>query len=133
MNISSEKIKNQSVAEYAKIRVGFLSGTLTIMLSLNVIGITVAIGLLGDEFNMLEKAGFMLLIFSAASAILLFFLAKKYLESVTYRFVFIEAQHMDAIAKVAKRFYVPFFLCLAANMFLSLLGGSTLVAGLFFS
>ena len=82
MNISSEKIKNQSVAEYAKIRVGFLSGTLTIMLSLNVIGITVAIGLLGDEFNMLEKAGFMLLIFSAASAILLFFLAKKYQESL---------------------------------------------------
>ena len=133
MNANAEKIQNQSVAEYAKIKVGFLSGTLTIMLSLNVIGITVAIGLLGDEFNVLEKAGFMLLIFSAATAILLFFLAKKYLQSVTYRFVFIETQHMDAIAKVAKRFYVPFFLCLAANMFLSLLGGSTLVAGLFFS
>jgi hypothetical protein len=132
MNVCSDKIKNQSVAEYAKIKVDFLSGSLTVMLSINVIGITITIGLLGDEFNVLEKAGFMLLIFSAATAVLLFFLAKKYLESVTYRFVFIEQQHMDAIAKVAKRFYVPFFLCLAANMFLSLLGGSTLVAGLFF-
>ena len=133
MNVFPEKIRNQSIAEYAKIKVGFLSGTLTVMLSINVIGITVAIGLLGDEFNVLEKAGFMLLVFSAAMAILLFFLAKKYLESITSRFVFIEPEHMDAIAKVAKRFYVPFFLCLTANMFLSLLGGTTLVVGLFFA
>ena len=86
MNNIKEKIKNQSIAEYAQIKVGFLSATLTLMLSINVVGVTVVVGLLGDEFNILEKAGLMLLVFSATTAILLFLLAKKYLKSITYRF-----------------------------------------------
>jgi len=74
----------------------------------------------------------MLLVFSALTAVLLCFLAKRYMESISHRFLFIEQEHMDAIARVAKGFYVPFLLSLIANIFLALLGGTTLVARLFF-
>jgi hypothetical protein len=128
MNADADKLKNQSIAEYAKIRVGVLSGVLTTMLAINAVGVTVTVGLLDGQFDELEKIAVMLLVFAAASAVVLFFLAKRYLESVTYKFGFIEMVHMDAISRVAKRFFTPFILCLTANIFLALLGGATLIA-----
>lgn len=130
MNAEAGKLKNQSIAEYAKIKVGVLSGVLTAMLAINAVGVTVTIGLLDGQFDELERIAVMLLVFAAASAVVLFFLAKRYLESVTYRFGFIELMQMEAIARVAKRFFMPFVLCLTADIFLALLGGMTLVLAL---
>ncbi|MDA0713416.1 MAG: hypothetical protein O2897_05470 [bacterium] len=131
MSHESLKIKNQSIAEYAHIKVGFLSGSLTAMLLINAMGITATVSLLDTTFQNFQKIGFVLLIFSTVTAILLCFLAKRYIDSISHRFIYIDPKHMDAIARVAKRFYMPFLLCLMANIFLALLGGVSLLSKLF--
>lgn len=127
MDQSPTKIKNQSIAEYAQIKVGFLSGSLTAMLIINALGITATVSLLDTNFENFQKIGFVLLVFSTATAIMLCLLAKRYIDSISHRFIYIDPEHMDAIARVAKRFYMPFLLCLMANIFLALLGGVSLV------
>jgi hypothetical protein len=131
MESTKARIKNQSIAEYAKIRIQFLSGTLTAMLAINAIGITVSVSLLDTTLEGLSQAGFLLLLFSTLTSILLFFLAKRYIESISHRFIFIETDQMDAISRVAKRFYKPFLLSLVANMLLAFLGGASLLLPLF--
>lgn len=116
------RIRDITIAEYAHIRVSILSGIITAMLILDSLAITLTVGMLDGANQPLRDAAIGLLIFATGSGVLLFLLAQRYVESVTYRFINIEEEQMKGIARVAKRFFLPFLMCLIANIFLSVLG-----------
>lgn len=124
-----ETLKNQSIAEYAHIKTNLLSTSLTGALALNAIGITITVGLLDGNFNPFEKMAISVFVFSTATAIVLFFLVKNYLENLSYRFVLVDVEHMELMSKIAKRFYWPFLFGLICNILLAILGGVLLVTG----
>lgn len=121
------KLKDLSIAEYARLRVKLMSRYLGVMLLMDAIAITVSVVILDPENRDLKMSAITLLVFACASGVALYFLAKRYLDSVNYRFAIIEDVHMDAIAKVAKRFFFPFMICFTANIVISVLGSVLLV------
>ncbi len=123
----TEKLKDLSISDYARIRIGPLSGILTFMLSLNAIGMTASFALLGGELVDSERAAITMFTLSASFAVLLALLAKGYLESLTHRFALIDADQMESIAKTAKRFYVPFMLSMIADVSLVVVGVLALI------
>lgn len=122
------RLKDTSIAEYAQIRVNILSKFITFMLIMDAMAITLTVGILDGDFHRLEQIAISLLVFAAATGIALFFLAQRYMESITYRFGYIEDSQMEAISRVAKRFYLPFVMCLLCNIFLAGLGALVLLA-----
>jgi len=93
----------------------------------NALGMTVAFALLGSELSVIERTAIALFSLSTSIAILLGFMAQGYMASVSHRFISIDAAHMEAIAKTAKRFYVPFLLSMIADVCLVILGALTLI------
>lgn len=116
-----------TIAEYAHIRVNIMSGFLSTMLISDAIAITITVALLDGNYQEVKMAATTLLVFAAATGVALCFLAKRYLESVNYRFTAIEDAQLEAIARVAKRFFFPFVICFAANIILSTLGSILLL------
>ena len=122
------KLKDMTIAEYAQIRVNLLSGFLTLMLIMDAVAITLTVGILDAEFQEPQRVAVSLLVFSSATGVALFFLAKRYIDSVTYRFACIDDVQMDAISRIAKRFFFPFVICLVSNTLLAVLGALVLLA-----
>lgn len=120
---NTAKVKNTTIAEYAHIQVSLLSALLTTMLIFDAIAITLSVATLNSEPLEIRKHLNALFAFSCATGIVLFFLTARYIENVTYRFSCIEKSHMDAIANIAKRFFIPFLICLASNIFLACISG----------
>lgn len=121
------KLKDLTIAEHARIRVKRMSFLLGAMLFSDAVAITLTVSLIKYAKQDVMMAAITLLVFAVATGIALSFLAHRYMDSVTYRFSFIEQEQMDAIAKVAKKFYLPFMICFAANIVLSVLGSVVLV------
>jgi hypothetical protein len=121
------KLKDQTIAEYAQIRVNLMNAFLSAMLAADAIAITITVAVLDTQYQEVKMAAETLLVFAAATGVALCFLALRYLESVNHRFVAIEDAQMDAIARVAKRFYFPFMMCFASNIVLAALGSLVLV------
>ena len=113
---------NKSIAECADIKTERLSHMVTCMLAVNAVGVTVTVGLLDTQSNELERIALMILIFSAATAVALFFLANRYVETVNQSASIVDPNDMDDIIKATKRFFTPFVVCLVANILVALTG-----------
>lgn len=122
-------MKNTSIAEYARIRVELISGFLTTMLVADLIGLTLTLSAVNSYSPSPVQMAMSLFVFCSITGVVLFFLAKRYLDSIQYRFGSIEEDQMRAIAEVAKRFFLPFMLSLAANILLVVLGALTWILG----
>lgn len=122
------RLKNATIAEYANIRVGLLSGALTAMLVMDAVAITLTVGILDLEFQKLQQIAITLFVIASATGIALFFLARRYIDSITYRFAYIEEMQLEAISRIAKRFFLPFMMCLCSNIFLATTGALVLLA-----
>jgi|GEM_PF-6623325 len=121
------KLKDLTIAEHARIRVNRMSSLLGVMLFSDALAITLTVLLIKYAKQDVMMAAITLLVFAVATGIALSFLANRYMDSVNYRFAFIEEAQMDAIARVAKKFYFPFMICFAANIILATLGSVVLV------
>lgn len=121
------RLKNATIAEYANIRVGLLSSALTVMLVMDAVAITLTVGILDGEFQRFQQIAVTLFVIASATGVALFFLAKRYIENVTYRFTYIEEFHLEAISRIAKRFFLPFVMCLVSNIFLATSGALVLL------
>lgn len=121
------KLKDLTIAEYANIRVKRMSSLLGAMLLSDAVSITLTVLLIGAAQQAAIMSAMTLLVFAVATGIVLSVLAHRYIDSVSYRFALIEDSQMDAIARVAKKFYFPFMICFVANIVLATLGSVVLV------
>jgi hypothetical protein len=121
------KLKDMTIAEYAHIRVRLMNRYLGAMLTMDAIAITLTVVILDAHAQELKMPAVTLLVFACATGVALYFLAKRYIDSVNYRFAIIEDVHMEAIAKVAKRFFFPFMICFTANIVLAAAGSLVLL------
>ena len=124
-------IKDVTIAEYTNLRVRLLSAALNTMLVVDAVSITIAIVILGG--NSLEHRNLLATLFAVAAltGAVLFSLARRYIKSVTYRFKNIESDELQTISNIAKRFYLPFMICLLTNIFLAFCGGLVLAILIF--
>lgn len=97
------KLKDLTIAEHAQIHIGRMSSLLGVMLISDAVGITLTVLLIKQAKQDVMMAAITLLVFAVATGIALSILAHRYMDSVNYRFAFIEESQMDAIAKVAKQ------------------------------
>jgi len=123
-------MNNISVSEFGGIRAGILSSSLTAMLCMNALGITLVVGMLEDGFVYPQNIGIAISVLACAGAVLLFFLIKRYLETITYKFYRVEQKRLETIAKIAKRFFTPFLFTMVLDIFLASLGSATLLLAL---
>jgi hypothetical protein len=122
------KLKDLTIAEYAHIHVKRMSALLGTMLVADAVSITLTVSLISMAKQNAVMAAITLLVFAVTTGIVLSILAHRYIDSVNYRFALIEDSQMDAIARVAKKFYFPFMICFVANIVLAVLGSAVLVA-----
>jgi hypothetical protein len=122
ISLLGKHMNNESIAEYAKIKTDLLSSLVTGMLSINALGVTVTVGLLDRESSQEERTAIMILVFAAATAVALFFLAHHYFETVSQRISVVERAEVEEVADAAKKFFVPFIVCLVANILVALGG-----------
>lgn len=125
------RFKDTSIADYAKIRINVMGRFVTTMLIMDALAITLTVAVIDLVQQQLQQVAVSLLIFAAATGVILFFLAGRYVESVTHKFSSIDEIKLEAISRVASRFYFPFVLCLVSNIFLAGLGAVLLVVLLF--
>ncbi|MES2503933.1 MAG: hypothetical protein V4534_03550 [Myxococcota bacterium] len=125
-----EYIKNVSVSEFGNIKAGLLSHFLTAMLCVNAISITVAISVLDQGMIYPQNLGIALSVFSSAGAVFLFFLLKRYIETINYKFYQVDQKRLESIARIAKRFFTPFMISMLLDIIFAGLGGVTLILAL---
>lgn len=125
-----EYLQNITVSEFGKIRSNILSNLLTTMLSINAISITMVVGMLDDGFEYPKNLGIGISVFSCAGAVFLFFLLKRYMETITYRFNRVDQARLESISKIAKRFFAPFMLSVFLDIIFACLGVGTLLLAL---
>lgn len=125
-----EHMNNISVSEFGNIRSGILSSFVTAMLCVNAIGITLAVGMLDDGFVYPENLGIAINVFSCAGAVFLFFMLKRYLDTINYKFYRVDQKRLESIAKIARRFFTPFVLSISLDILFACLGTGTLLIAL---
>src|SRR3990167_596741 len=116
-----EYLQNITVSEFGKIKSNILSNMLTAMLCVNAVSITITVGILDDGFDYPRNFGISVSVFSCSAAVFLFFLIKRYMETVNYRFYRIDSKQIESVAKVAKRFFLPFLILIALDIVFSCL------------
>lgn len=97
------------------------------MLCINAVGITTVVGMLDEGLHYPKNLGIAISVFSCAGAVFLFFLMKRYMETITHRFYKIDPERIESISKIAKRFFVPFTLFISLDIVLAVLGVGTLL------
>lgn len=122
-----EYLQNITVSEFGKIKSNILSNMLTAMLCVNAVSITITVGILDDGFDYPRNFGISVSVFSCSAAVFLFFLIKRYMETVNYRFYRIDSKQIESVAKVAKRFFLPFLILIALDIVFAGLGIVTLL------
>ncbi|MBH1988766.1 MAG: hypothetical protein I8H75_03375 [Myxococcaceae bacterium] len=123
-----EYLHNVTASEVGKIRSSFLSGMLTLMLCINAVAISVAVGILDDQLPYPINLGIAISVFSCAGSIFLFFLINRYLETITYRFYRIYFAQIETIIVTAKRFFWPFLIAILMDALLACLGLGVLLS-----
>lgn len=123
-------MQNITIAEFGKIRSNILSNFLTIMLCINAVAITMVVGMLDDGFEYPKNLGIAISVFSCSGAVFLFFLLKRYMETITYRFYRVEQVRLESIAKIARRFFAPFMISVSVDIIFACLGAITLLMAL---
>ncbi|MEI6791351.1 MAG: hypothetical protein WCK42_09250 [Myxococcaceae bacterium] len=125
-----EYLQNITVSEFGKIKANILSNMLTAMLCMNAVSITMTVGMLDDGFEYPKNLGVAISVFSCSAAVFLFFMIKRYMETVTYRFYRIDPKQIESVAKMAKRFFLPFLIGISLNIVFACLGAVTLLIAL---
>ncbi len=125
-----EYLQNITVSEFGKIKSNILSNFLTAMLCINAIAITMVVGMLDDGFEYPKNLGIAISVFSCAGAVFLFFLLKRYMETITYRFYRVDQARLESIAKIARRFFAPFMVSVFVDIVFACLGTVTLLLAL---
>lgn len=125
-----EYLQNITASEFGKIKYNILSNLLTAMLSINAIAITMVVGMLDNGFEYPRNLGIAISVFSCSGAVLLFFLLKRYMETITYRFCRVDQARLESIAKIARRFFGPFMLSVFVDIIFACLGTATLLLAL---
>src|SRR3989338_9491554 len=122
-----EYLQNITVSEFGKIKSNVLSNMLTAMLCVNAVSITMTVGMLDDGFEYPKNLGVAVSVFSCSAAVFLFFMIKRYMETVTYRFYRIESKQIESVSRMAKRFFLPFLVLISLNIIFASLGVATLL------
>ena len=122
-----EYLQNITVSEFGKIKAHILSNMLTAMLCVNAVSITMTVGMLDDGFEYPKNLGVAVSVFSCSAAVFLFFMIKRYMETVTYRFYRIESKQIESVSRMAKRFFLPFLVLISLNIIFASLGVATLL------
>ena len=117
-----EYLQNITVSEFGKIRSNMLSNFLTMMLVVNAVSITMVVGMLDDGFEYPKNLGIAISVFSCSGGVFLFFLLKRYMETITYRFNRVDQARLESIAKIAKRFFAPFMISVFLDIAFACLG-----------
>jgi predicted oxidoreductase len=123
-------LQNITVSEFGKIKSNILSNFLTAMLCINAVAITMVVGMLDDGFEYPKNLGIAISVFACAGAVFLFFLLKRYMETITYRFYRVDSERLESIAKIARRFFAPFLISVSVDIVFACLGATTLLMSL---